>query len=451
LQRVVGYKQSMSEAEKPSFAGRVRLRVPERSQLGWVAQCPDDLVSPGHPVRVVAAVVEKLDVSGFYEAIQAREGVAGRDTTDPRLLIALWLYACIRGIGSARELARRCEESAPFQWLCGGVTVNHRLLSDFRTDHGAALDALFTQVIASLVDKGLVRVSRISQDGTRVRVSAGASSFRREDRLGGLLEQARQHVEELKRQIDGPRQAAGNARRRAMRKRAAEDKLQRLEEAVAQLPELKARQAEAERRAGAGEQGKKVRRRQPRVSTTDPQARRMKMPDGGFRPAVNVQLATDTESRAIVGVEVTNEGADSAGLSAPMRRQVQQRTGRRVAQHLLDGGYLRRDDIEQAHRQQVEIFAPPKAARLEQNRGRELDPKPGDSEALLDWKLRMDSDEGKQIYKQRAATSETVNADLKTHRGLTQITVRGLAKMQSVALWSALAYNILHFAAALLS
>ena len=122
-------------------------------------------------------------MSKFYECIKAREGVAGRDTTDPRLLIGLWLYACIRGIGSARELARRCAESAPFRWLCGGVTVNHRMLSDFRTDHGAALDDLFTQVIASLVDKDVVQVSRVSQDGVRVRVSAGASSFRREERL----------------------------------------------------------------------------------------------------------------------------------------------------------------------------------------------------------------------------------------------------------------------------
>ena len=264
--------------------GRVRLRVPERGQWGWVAQCPDDLVSAEHPVRVVAAVVEKLDVSDFYEAIRAREGTAGRDTTDPRLLISLWLYACIRGIGSARELARRCEESAPFRWLCGGVTLNHRLLSEFRTDHGEALDALFTQVIASLVDKGLVWVSRVSQDGVRVRVSAGASSFRREERLQDLLSQARQHVDQLRKEVEGPAQAGLSARQKAMRTRAAKEKLERLQQAVAQLPELKRKQAETARRAGQGEQGQKVRAREPRVSTTDPAARRMKMPNGGFPP-----------------------------------------------------------------------------------------------------------------------------------------------------------------------
>jgi transposase len=148
--------------------------------MAMVVQCPDDLVGIQHSVRLVMAVVEKLDVSRFCEPIKAREGFAGRDATDPRLLVALWLYASIRGIGSARELARRCEESAPFRWLCGGVTVNHRLLSDFRTDHADALDELFTQVIASLVDKEVVQVSRIRQDGVRVRVNAGASSFRRE-------------------------------------------------------------------------------------------------------------------------------------------------------------------------------------------------------------------------------------------------------------------------------
>jgi transposase len=429
----------------------VRLRTPERQQMGWVAQCADDLVPAEHPVRMVMAVVEKLDVSRFCEPIRAREGQAGRDATDPGLLVALWLYASIRGIGSARELARRCEESAPFRWLCGGVTVNHRLLSDFRTDHGAALEELFTQVIASLVDQGVVGVSRISQDGVRVRVSAGASSFHREERLQELLREAKQHVEELRRELEDPARMAGvSARQKAARRRAAAEKQKRLEAAVAQLPELKRKQEEAEKRAGAGEQGQKVRQRQPRVSTTDPEARRMKMPNGGFNPAVNVQLASDTDSRAIVAVEVTNEGSDAVGLSEPLREQVEERSGGSVEQHLLDGGYLRNDDIEQAHEQGVELFVPPKPAKNPQNRGRELQAKRGDSEAVRAWKQRMASEEGKEIYKLRAATSETVNADLRTYRGLTQFTVRGLHKMQCVALWCALAYNILHFGRALL-
>ena len=447
----MSYKQDMSELFSDRVQGSVRLRRPERRQVAMVMQCPDDLVKADHPVRMVLSVVERLDLSQFHESIKARQGQAGRDATDPQLLVALWLYACIRGIGSARELARRCQDSAPFRWLCGGVGVNHRLLSDFRTDHGAALDDLFTQVIASLVDKEIVHVSRISQDGVRVRVSAGAGSFRREERLQTLVQQARQHVEQLRDQVDSPEHAARSERQRAQRKRAAAEKLERLEAAIAQLPELKHKQAQSQRRAGAGKQGEKVRQRQPRVSTTDPQARVMKMPNGGFNPAVNVQLATDTASRAIVGVEVSNSGSDSVGLSAPMRVQVEQRTGRPVAQHLIDGGYLRKDDIEQADAQGVELFVPPKGARIPANRGRELEPKQGDSQAVLRWKQRMAGEAGKEIYKQRAATSETVNADLRTCRGLSQLTVRGLAKARCVALWCALAYNLMHFATALLN
>jgi transposase len=437
--------------ERAEAQAAVRLRVPERRQITMVVQCADDLVPAQHPVRMVMALVETLDLTRFSEPIKARDGVAGRDATDPRLLVGLWLYACIRGIGSARELARRCEESAAFRWLCGGVTVNHRLLSDFRGDHGAALDELFTQVIASLVDKELVSVSRVSQDGVRVRVSAGAGSFRREERLRKLLAESKQHVEELRRQMENPEYSAAlSAQQRAARQRAAQGKQQRLEQAIAQLPELKQKQAEAAQKAGHGKHGQKIRDQEPRVSTSDADARRMKMPNGGFNPACNVQLATDTESRAIVGVEVSHEGSDSAGLSEPMREQVEQRSGRAVQQHLLDGGYLRIADIEQAHQQGVELFVPPKPARQPCRRGRELEPKPGDSEAVGAWKRRMASAEGQEIYRQRAATSETVNADLRSYRGLTQFTVRGLAKAKCVALWCALAYNVMHFGAALL-
>ena len=440
-----------SARETGETKSAVRLRMPERRQMAMVVQCPDDLVPAQHPVRMVMALVETLDLSRFSEPIKAREGVAGRDATDPRLLVGLWLYACIRGIGSARELARRCEESAAFRWLCGGVTVNHRLLSDFRGDHGAALDELFTQVVASLVDQELVSVSRVSQDGVRVRVSAGAGSFRREERLQKLLEDSKQHVEELRRQLECPEYSAAlSAQQRAVRRRAAEEKQQRLQQAIAQLPELKQKQAEAAQKAGRGKRGQKIRDKEPRVSTSDADARVMKMPNGGFNPAWNVQLATDTESRAIVGVEVSNEGSDSAGLSQPMREQVEQRSGRAVEQHLLDGGYLRIQDIEHAHERGVELFVPPKPARNLRRRGRELEPKPGDSEAVLAWKRRMASAEGKEIYRQRAATSETVNADLRSYRGLTQLTVRGLAKAKCVALWCALAYNVMHFGAALL-
>jgi len=334
--------------------------------------------------------------------------------------------------------------------------VNHRLLGDFRVAHGAAPDELFTRVIASLVDQGLVKVSRISQDGTRVRACAGAASFRSEGRLEKLLEEAKAHVEELRKQLDDPAASGGlSARKRAARRRAARERVERLEAAVAQVPDLKARQEAAAKKAGGGKVGQKIRGREPRASTTDAEARVMKMPDGGFRPAYNVRLAVDAESRAIVGVAVTGEGSDAANLAEPMRRQVEQRTGCQVKEHLLDGGYATLGEVERCGDAGVALYAPPKPPRNPgkdpAKRGSEFEPRPTDSEAVRAWRERMGSEEGKAVYRQRGSTVETVNADLKAHRGLGRLPVCGVAKVTCCALWSALAYNLLHFGAALLA
>ena len=420
-------------------------------------ECDDQLIPAIHQARVVWSVVEKLDLSAFHEPIKAREGVCGRDATDPRLLVALWLYATTRGVGPARELARLCVESRPYRWLCGGVTMNHHTLSDFRVGHAAALDELFTQVLAALVDQGLVKVRRISQDGTRVRACAGASSFRRGQRLEQLLEQAKTHMAELRSQLDDPeksdfgefsRTAGLSAKKKAAQLRAARERQERIEAAVKVLPELKARQQAAARQAGNGKYGQKLKKNEPRVSTTDPEARVMKMPDGGFAPAVNVQLAVDTESRAIVGVDLTSAGSDK-GQAEPMRKQVEDRTGLKVQEHLMDGGFLILEEIDRAAEAGVTVFAPPPVPRDPAKAGTQYNPKPTDSPAQAQWRRRMGSDCGKTIYKERASRSETANADLKQHRGLLQMTVRGLAKTKCVALWCALAYNLMHFGPAL--
>lgn len=405
---------------------------------------PDDLIPAEHQARVIWEVSGRLDLSRFYEPIRARAGCIGRDATDPRLLVALWLYGCTRGVGSARELARLCVESRPYQWLCGGVSLNHHTLSDFRVEHAAALDDLFTQVIALLVNQGVVKVTRISQDGTRVRACAGSNNFRRGERLESLLEEAKQHVRQLKEQLDDPMGSAGlSARRKAARRRAIRERQQRLEQAIAQLPELQKRQEKLARRVSKKDKAK-GKLKEPRASTTDADARVMKMPNGGYNPALNVQIATDTQSRAIVGVNVINHGTDTEQLE-PMRRQVEQRTGRKVKEHLADGGFLTFDDVEESERSDVTLYVPPKPPRDPEQFGDEFQPRPTDSEEVKRWRQRMGSEVGKEIYKQRGATVETANADLKTHRGLVQLTVRSIAKAQCVALWSALAYNLLHF------
>jgi len=427
----------------------VRLRSPDRHQVAMVVRCPDDLVDADHPVRVIWAVVERLDLSAFHAPIRARAGVCGRDATDPRLLVSLWLYACTDGVGSARELDRLCVESHPYQWLCGGVGVNYHLLADFRVGFGDALDRLFTQVIASLVARNLVTVHRVSQDGTRVRACAGSNSFRRQGRLAQLLDEARRHVAELRELLDDPERSAGlSAKKRAAMARAARERQQRVEDAVAQLPELNRRQAKLSKKVSAKDKAK-GKLKEPRASTTDADARVMKMPDGGFRPAVNVQLAVDTASRAVVGVDVVASGVDTGQLE-PMREQVQRCTGRHVGEHLADGGFVTLGDVERAAATGTDLFVPPKPPRNTDKRGSEFEPRPGDGEAVLAWRKRMGTEAAQDVYKERGATVETVNADLKAHRGLVQLTVRGLPKARCVALWCALAYNLMHFGSKLL-
>jgi transposase len=435
----------MEREQRESSLEGLRLRQPNRSQVVLRMECPEDLVGEDDPVRVIWAVTGKLDLSRFYKQVQAREGQAGRDATDPRLLVALWLYAATQGVGSARELDRLCREHRAYQWLCGGVSLNYHTLSDFRVGHGEALDALLTQVLTALVEQDLVQVWRISQDGTRVRACAGGKSYRRRKRLQLLHEQAQAHVEELKRRLEEPSESAGlSARQRAARQRAAREREQRLAEALAQLPALE--QQQMKRRIAKAKKEKKL--AQLQVSTTDAEVRMMRMSDGGSRPAVNVQLACDPQSRAIVGLEVSREGVD-AGQSEPLRQQVEKRTGQKVREQLLDGGYLNLAEIERAEQQGVTLYVPPKVPKDPKKRQSPYDPRPTDSPVLVAWRQRMGSEEGQAIYKLRAATSETVNADLKCYRGLHQLTVRGLAKIRCVALWSALAYNLLHFASAL--
>ena len=405
-----------------------RLREANRSQLAWGridldAQLPDD-----HPARAICAVIERLDLSALYVPIEARDEVAGAPAIDPTLLLGLWVYATSEGEGRAREIWRLTQLHAAYRWICGGVEVGYHTLSDFRRQRGEVVNALITQVLALLLKQDLVDLSRVAQDGSRVRASAGASSFRREQTLQALMQEARAHLEAVTQEAADP---ALSAHRAAARQRGAEQRLERLEAALKQIPEV----TETKKRSGAKDAT-------VRVSTTDPDARIMKMGDGGFRPAFNVQFATTVdEARVIVGVDVTNRGSDS-GQSTPMLQQIEQRTGVRPAEMLVDGGYAQHEAIDQAAQQQVTLYAPVPKPRKGATRDPHA-PREDDSEAVAAWRQRMGTEEAKEIYKQRAATAETVNADAKEHRGLDSLPVRGLDKALGAASLFALTYNIL--------
>jgi transposase len=409
-----------------------RLRQPERDQMVLEPCCLEQLVPADHPVRAIWAVVQGLDLSAFYATISARGSDPGRSATDPRLLVALWLYATVEGVGNGRELDRLCREDDAYKWLCGGVSVNYHTLNDFRVGHAQALDELLTTVLTTLMHKRVVEVKRISQDGTRVPASANSRSFRRKSRLEQCLEQAKAHIEALKQQAENA--PPDQTRQRAAQERAARERQARVEAALAELTKVE----ETKARQRADKATKKV---EPRASTTDPEARKMRMGDNSFKPAYNVQIAVDTESRAIVGIDVTNHGTDH-GEDKPLREQVERRTGGKVQEHLMDGGYVKHESIEQAAEKGVAVYAPlPETGPG----GSVCIFNPKDSPAVAAWRERMKTEAGRTIYKERASTSETVNADLKTFRGMGRFVVRGLAKVRCIALWSALAYNIMHF------
>ena len=417
-------------SSSPTASASPRLRQPERFQMSMHTESLDQRLPADHRVRAIWDFVNGLDMTPLLQKIKAVEGQAGRDATDPKILMAIWLWAFAEGQGNARAVDRLCGSDRAYEWLCGGVTVNYHMLADFRVAHWDYLNQVFTDSLAALINEGLVDLKRTAQDGMRVQASAGKSSFRRPKTLQKCLVKARERVARLNQDFEnGPAATTGE---KAARERAAGERVERVQDALNQVQEL-ARQREA-RQKGSGETA--------RASTTDPDARNMKMPDGGFRPGYNVQFTTDTASGVIVGVDANNQGTD-AGLMDPMLEQVQQRTGQVPAEHLTDGGFATIADIEKVTARGTTLFTPLKEVGKKQAAG--IDPyqaQPKDSPAVADWRQRMGTEEARQIYKLRAQTAEWTNAQAR-NRNFYRVRVRGLHKVQMIALWYALIHNVL--------
>lgn len=429
------FRAEASSSRGEVSGGRPRLRVPVRDQVEFQTASLDQLLPPEHEARVVWSAVCQLDVGSWLGQIKAVEGHVGRDATMPQLLVALWVYATLRGVASARELERLCQAHLAYRWLCGGVSVNHHLLSDFRSQGGERWDDLLTQLVGSLMSKGLVTLDRVAQDGMKVRASAGKSSFRRKATLQKCLEEAREQVATL-RQLAEADPAELGARQQAARQRAAEERQARLEEALKHVDQV---QAQREIQAKRSNQPAK----EARASTTDPEARVMQFADGGTRPGVNVQFTTDTASGIIAGVDVTSAGNDQGQL-VPMLQQLKKRYGQTPREALVDGGFASHDDIERAAAEHhCQVFSPLKNEQQELAAGRDpYAPKRGDSEIIAQWRERMGTKEAKAIYRLRPPSAEWVNAQAR-NRNLWRMPVRGLAKCRIVAVLYALAHNLL--------
>jgi transposase len=418
-------------------AAKPRLRRPERLQGEFRDDCLDDLLPQDDPARIVWQFVASLDLAPLLNRIRAVEGHVGRDAIDPQVPMALWLMATIDGYGSARVLEELCQQHLRYQWICGGVSVNYHSLSDFRSAYPEFLDSVLTDTVGTLLHQGLIDLTEVAQDGMRVRAHAGASSFRREESLQECLEKAKAQVEALKSKA-GEDAAETSERHRQARQRAARERLERVEAAVAERAKLL-----TEREEQKQEKGAKFKPEQVRGSTTDPEARRMKMADGGTRPGYNLQFATETTGGIIVGVDATNSGAD-AGQIEPMVDQIEERYQRAPERILVDAGFNKLEDIDKTYTEhKTRTYTPPKNEKKMLEQGENpYEPKPKDTPVLSEWRQRMGTEEAKKIYRRRAQTAEWVNAGMR-QRGLYQVLIRGLTKVIVVGLWHAIAHNIL--------
>jgi transposase len=439
LEPSVGEKplfENLPEQAAPQRArGKPRVQVPERDAIELRIVDLNSLVASDDPVRDVWAYVETLDLTGLYAGIEAREGEPGRPPIPPKLLMALWLYATLCGVGSARELERLCEREIGFQWLCGGVGVNYHTLSDFRVENSALLDRLLSESVAVLIKEGLVNPDRLSLDGLRLRASAGASSFRRGESLEKCLKKATAVVEALGREVaDEP--GAADRRRRAAQQRAAAERVARVQAAQERH---KALQEERRRREETNANQTK-KQKEPRASTTDPEARVMKMPDGGFRPAYNAEIIADPQSGIILGVAVDTSGSDR-GWVRPMVEQVKERYGQTPEELLIDGGFSNAADIEWAAQPENGAIAVFMAPSKNKHGTDPCQPRDRDGPGVAAWRERMASAVGQLTYRVRVI-HECINAHLR-QRGLYQVTVRGAAKVTTILVWHALAHNLL--------
>jgi transposase len=414
----------------------VKLRVPQRDQIEMRCESLDQMLTPDHEARAIWEFVKQLDLTPWLSKIKSVQGGAGAEALDPRVLASLWILATLNGVTSARELSRLTSEHMAYRWLCGDEPVNYHSLSDFRTSDSEAMDKLLAQSVAALIHAGVADLKEVAQDGMRVRANAGASSFRREKTLRECLTEAEAQIAALKEKAD---EETAPTRQSAARERAAREKKERLDAALSNLAEL---QSENEKQYPS-------RRKDPaelRVSTTDPDVPKMKMADGGYRPAVNVQFATTVQGGAIAAVIVTNEGVDVAQME-PMIDKIESLYEERPEKYFVDGGFADKEAIGRTEESKIDVYAP--VPRVDEWKKKGKDPyarRPEDTDAQATWRERMGTEEGRQEYKKRASTAEWANAQARNH-GLIRFMVRGLKKLHSSAVWYALAHNFQRYRA----
>lgn len=468
----------------------------------WMPVDVEELIGQDHKARAIWDLTGRLDLSGLLKKVKTQQEAAGAPAWDPRLLVSIWVYAYSEGISAAREIERLMAYEPGLLWLSGLTQINYHTLSDFRVDHKAELDDLFTQLLALLEAEGYVKLDRVMHDGTKIRAQAGGDSFRREGTLQQHLERARQVVK----QMGDPREEdqGKQSRREAARRRAAQERLDRLEQAAKELEQMRASKSNPEEQS------------ETRVSLTEPEARRMKHGDHAMAPSYNAQLSTDAAQTVIVGCRLTKCASDGGQLAAAMD-EVRENLGRYPAQVVADGGFTSQDTMEKMGERGIDFFgslgneAGRKTAALKANgidpvfgaeafqrnegtgtltcpagktlnyvgksqkrghryhryeanpndcqrcvlrdrccpksfqKGRTVALMAREAPTLTAFRKKMETAEAKEIYKQRGAVAEFPNAWIKDRIGLRKFRIRGMLRAGVELVWACFTYNVMQW------
>lgn len=455
-----------------------------RQQMSWRAVDVERLIDSDHRARVIWELVGQLDLTPFYEGIESTKEEGGRPAYHPQLLISIWVYAQTLGLGSAREIERRCQWDPAFQWLAGLEVVNYHTLSDFRVQKKEEVNQLFTHLLAVLSSEGLVSLEQVTVDGTKIGAQASGKSFRRKKTLQEHLELARQRVKELEEEDEGLSQRRAKAQERVRR-----EKQERLQAALKELEKV-----EEQKRGKKG-------RSEARTSSSDPEARVMKQSDGGFAPSYNTQISTDTSHGIIVDVEVTQAGNDMEQL-LPAVERMEKRMNKKPQQVLVDSGFISGESVEAMAEEKVDVVGAvgdrgdkahdheqfeyeagedryvcpagkylrfqgkerKKGGRIAykyralmqdcrncflrsqccpENRklGRSL-VRTEENAAMVAFRTKMATEKAQAQYRIRGPVAEFRNCWIKAKLGLWTFHVRGLARAQAEALWICFTHNL---------
>lgn len=432
----------MNNNRQKSCSHRYKTYSPCRDQYEIQHLCLNDLIPDDHRARRIWTYVETINSDPCFDQVRSMYGGLGQPTTCPKVLLALWLYAYTEGVNSGRKLEELCKSHDGFRWITGGVPINRTMLSRFRASNTAMFHQLLTNGLAIMVHAGLLTSEDMCQDGTRLQAAAGFATYRREDTLRKLLKTAEEYVREVE-QISKEEAAALGAKKMAAMKQAAEEKKDKLNSA---LKELEQHRADLERNRKRRRKGKPSSEelRNVRASHVDPSARKMKMGDGGYRIAYNVQFVTSGQSRVIVGAHVVNT-LDSGTMPIAAEQVIKRlaKIGLPIpANWVADSAYSSKEDIDQMANlfPDVTVVAPAKVNKNVDPK----EPKNEDSEAVADWRKRLDTLEFKNIYSQRCSTTEFSNMQTK-RMGMNRLMIRGLQKVTSSVLLYAIAQNMMRY------